>query len=95
MINNTENILSKIKPPVCAMSPSRAFYSKSKKILFEESKGFVSAEFLIPYPPGIPILVPGEIITSEIIDIIKKYKKSGIEISGCKDKEINFINVII
>jgi len=90
-----ENINKSPVYPICAISPLKAFHAEYKKIPFEKSAGFILAEFLTPYPPGIPVAVPGEIITSEIIELVLKYKNSGIEISGCENKNVDFINVIV
>ncbi|MFL6562212.1 MAG: aminotransferase class I/II-fold pyridoxal phosphate-dependent enzyme, partial [Bacillus sp. (in: firmicutes)] len=51
--------------PVLALTPRDAFYSETEVIPFEESEGRIIAEFIMVYPPGIPIFIPGEIITKE------------------------------
>jgi len=81
--------------PVCVMPPSEAFYSKYESVNFEDSMGLVSGEFIIPYPPGIPIIVPGELITPRIIEKVRLFQKSGIEIIGCEDCKLDTINVIL
>ena len=53
--------------PIFVLSPSDAFYSKKEKVPFEDSMGLVCGEFIIPYPPGIPLVVAGELITPKII----------------------------
>lgn len=61
------------------ISPREAFYSKKEKIPLEKSEGKISAEFVVLYPPGIPILSPGEEITRiHIEQIIKGLKKKQI-----------------
>ncbi len=81
--------------PVCVLSPSKAFYSKKEKVPFEDSMGLISGEFIIPYPPGIPLVAPGELITSEIIQKVREYQKYSIEINGCEDNKLVDVNVII
>ncbi|GAA3322921.1 hypothetical protein GCM10020331_044730 [Ectobacillus funiculus] len=58
--------------PVLALSPRDAFYSEAETVPFEEAAGRIIAEFVMVYPPGIPILTPGEIITAEKPGIYSK-----------------------
>ncbi len=81
--------------PVCVMSPFEAFYSKYERVAFEDSMGLVSGEFIIPYPPGIPVVVPGELITARLIEKIRLFQKSGVEIIGCEDCGLDTVNVIL
>ena len=90
-----ENLPEDEISPVCVLSLAKAFYSKTEKVGFEDSVGLVSGEFIIPYPPGIPILAPGELITNQIIQKVKLFKATDIEIIGCEDISLDTINVII
>lgn len=56
---------------IVALPPREAINKKKLKVNLLNSKGKISGQFITPYPPGIPILTPGEIITKEIIDVIK------------------------
>ncbi|MCG3055950.1 arginine decarboxylase, partial [Escherichia coli] len=51
--------------PVLAVTPRDAFYAETEVVPFHESAGRIIAEFVMVYPPGIPIFIPGEIITEE------------------------------
>lgn len=82
-----------ISPVVC-MSPQKAFYAKKTSIPLEEASGRVCAEFVMSYPPGIPILAPGEAITKEIIDYIKYAKEKGCSLTGTEDMSVDSLNVI-
>jgi lysine decarboxylase len=64
-------------------TPRDAFYMGTRKVDFSGSSGCVAGEFAIPYPPGTPVIVPGEKISKEAIDLLKIYEKNGIEIVGC------------
>ena len=57
-------------------------------------KEMVCAEFVMCYPPGIPILAPGELITQEILDYIVYAKEKGCSMTGPEDMEINRLNVM-
>ncbi len=81
--------------PEVVCSPQEAFYSKKKSIPINESSGFVCSEFVMCYPPGIPILAPGERITKDIIDYIQYAKAKGCSMTGSEDPDINNINVLV
>ncbi len=80
--------------PAIALSPRDAFYSETDKVPFRESSGHVIAEFITIYPPGIPVLLPGEVITQENIDYILKNKAAGLPVQGSEDIELKTVKVI-
>jgi arginine/lysine/ornithine decarboxylase len=80
--------------PIVEMSPKEAFYSNVKSVPVKEAAGFISAEFVMCYPPGIPVLAPGERITGEIIDYIQYAKSKGSSLTGTQDMNIENILVI-
>ncbi len=80
--------------PIVKVTPQKAFYSEKKAVPVGESCGKVCAEFVMCYPPGIPILAPGEMITTDIINYINYCKEKGCLMTGTEDLEINYINVI-
>ena len=79
--------------PTVRIPPQKAFYSEGKSVLIEQSAGQISGEFVMCYPPGIPILAPGEEITKDIIDYIKYAKEKGCFLTGTEDMNINYIYV--
>ncbi len=81
--------------PEVVCSSQEAFYSQKKSIPINESSGFVCSEFVMCYPPGIPILAPGERITKDIIDYIQYAKAKGCSMTGSEDPDINNINVLV
>lgn len=80
--------------PELELIPREAFYSEKNRVLFEESEGKISGEMIMAYPPGIPIIVPGERITRETINYIHDLKDAKLHIQGMEDPELEFINVI-
>ncbi|KZL93715.1 aminotransferase class I/II-fold pyridoxal phosphate-dependent enzyme [Clostridium magnum] len=74
--------------------PREAFNSSKTSIPLKESIGMVSGEFLMAYPPGIPILCPGEEITQEIIDYVQRLKDTGLYVQGTEDPEVEYIKVV-
>ncbi|AOY75472.1 aminotransferase class I/II-fold pyridoxal phosphate-dependent enzyme [Clostridium formicaceticum] len=81
--------------PKQMLTPKEALYRKKKQVPIEKSIGFVSGEYLIPYPPGIPILMPGEVIEEEIITYIRVMIESGMEILGLKDHQWKNIEILV
>ena len=80
--------------PTLALSPRDAFYSETEVIPFRESAGRIIAEFVMVYPPGIPIFIPGEIITEENIDYIEENIEAGLPVQGPEDETFKKIRVI-
>ena len=80
--------------PEVVTSPQEAFYAEKRSLPLHESAGCVCSEFVMCYPPGIPILAPGERITPEILDYIAYAKAKGCSMTGPEDPEIRFINVL-
>lgn len=80
--------------PEVVLTPQEAFYSSKRSMPMEESDGKICAEFVMCYPPGIPILAPGEKITREILDYISYAKEKGCFLTGTEDSKIENINVV-
>lgn len=88
----TEVLLPDI--PVLALTPRDAFYSETEVVPFEQSAGRIIAEFIMVYPPGIPIFIPGEIITEENLLYIKKNLEVGLPVQGPEDPTLKNLRVI-
>lgn len=80
--------------PKQILSPREAFYGSKESILIESSVGKTSGEFLMAYPPGIPVLCPGEMITQEIVAYVKDLKSAGLYVQGTEDPKVNYIKVL-
>ncbi len=80
--------------PLVEMTPQEAFYANKKMIPIYKCAGYICGEFVMCYPPGIPILAPGELITAEIIDYIKYAKAKGCFLTGTEDISIENIKVV-
>lgn len=80
--------------PEVAVSPQVAFYAAKQSLPLHETIGRVCSEFVMCYPPGIPILAPGERITKEILDYIEYAKEKGCSMTGPEDAEIQRLNVL-
>ena len=80
--------------PELAVSPQAAFYADKEQLYIQDTAGRICSEFLMCYPPGIPILAPGEMITDEILDYIIYAKEKGCSITGPEDPDIKKLNVL-
>ena len=80
--------------PQVAVSPQDAFYADKESLPIRETEGRVCSEFVMCYPPGIPILAPGERITKEILDYIEYAKEKGCSMTGPENPDIERLNVL-
>ena len=80
--------------PTIVMGPQKAFFSKKLSLPIEDSSDKICSEFVMCYPPGIPILAPGEMITQEIIHYIQYAKEKGCLVTGTQDMSVDNINVV-
>ncbi len=80
--------------PIVDCGPQEAFYAENEALPIEQTAGRITTEFVMCYPPGIPILAPGERVTKEILDYIRYAKKKGCQMTGPEDMEINKLNVM-
>ena len=71
-----------IPKPIIELPIYEAYYSSKEEVRLKDSIGRISSTFVIPYPPGVPIICPGELITEELIDYIQFALDKGIEIIG-------------
>ena len=76
------------------LSPRQAFFALSKSVPLEAAIDEISAELICPYPPGIPVLLPGERITKNAIVLLQTVLNSGGFISGCSDSMLNTLKVV-
>ncbi len=76
------------------MTIYEAWEGEKEPIALEDCAGRVGGEFVYLYPPGIPILVPGERITGEILDVVLGYRRLGLPVQGLKDKENRVMEVM-
>lgn len=80
--------------PRMSVLPREAFYSQTRSVELEYAEGEISAEAITAYPPGIPLVCPGEVITREIIDYVNLLKKEQADLQGPEDPELKYIRVL-
>jgi len=79
--------------PELEMRPRSAFHAPLKKVSLKEAKGEVSKEAIMIYPPGIPIIIPGEKFNDEVLELLEYYKNTGVEIVS-ENEGCNEVNVV-
>jgi len=80
--------------PKGVLSPRDALFGKTCMMPFDQSAGMICAEIVTCYPPGIPVLCPGEEITQEMIHYCQLLQKNGMHISGPEDCTLKRIKVV-
>ncbi|WP_277376066.1 aminotransferase class I/II-fold pyridoxal phosphate-dependent enzyme [Paenibacillus polymyxa] len=81
--------------PQLSLIPRDAFYGDTEIVPFKESAGRIIAEFIYVYPPGIPILLPGEVISQDNIDYIVDHVEVGLPVKGPEDRTVHQVKVIV
>lgn len=84
----------KMPTPKIVINPAQAYYGKKELVLLKDAIGKLAAAPIIPYPPGIPLIVPGEELTKEIYDHILFLMDNGLEIVGLMGKDKDQIVVV-
>lgn len=86
-----EGLESKVSHPVRRMLICEAMDADTERTAFQDTVGKVSAEFVYLYPPGIPIIAPGEVFTDAIVEKIMAYKAAGLLVQGPADPDADVI----
>jgi arginine decarboxylase len=83
-----------LQNPEVIVSPRTAYYTSKKSVKLKEAVGSVSGESIMAYPPGIPVVTPGEMITDEIIEYVKLLKEENCLLQGTQDPYVDRILVL-
>ena len=94
-INHVQDMLNmaRMPVPVRRANPRQAFFAKARVVRLEQALGCIGAETIAFYPPGIPVLCPGEEITEELVEYIRHYQSQGLRLSGAADSTLQTIRV--
>jgi lysine decarboxylase len=80
--------------PVYAMSPRAAFFSAHESVPADLAVGRVSAELIAPYPPGIPVLAPGELVTEALLAGLRAVAADGVRVAYASDPSLKTLEVV-
>ncbi|MEH2085100.1 MAG: aminotransferase class I/II-fold pyridoxal phosphate-dependent enzyme [Nostoc sp.] len=76
------------------LSPREAFFAVSETLPLTQTNKRICAEIVCPYPPGIPVLMPGEVITKSVLEYLQQIQALGGFISGCNDISLKSLKVV-
>ncbi|MTJ08346.1 aminotransferase class I/II-fold pyridoxal phosphate-dependent enzyme [Anabaena sp. UHCC 0204] len=79
---------------IISISPREAFFANSEILPLEKTQERICAEIICPYPPGIPVLMPGELITKSALEYLQQVKMTGGFITGCGDETLQTLKVV-
>jgi len=79
---------------VTALPPRRAFFAESETVAVDRAVGRISAELIAPYPPGIPVLAPGEEITAATLEALHSARAAGVRIAYAADASLATVRVV-
>jgi arginine decarboxylase len=80
-------------PPELALTPRDAYFAPDETVPFDQANGRIAAEAITPYPPGIPVIMPGEKLTADVTSLLRALRKAGTPISA-GDPLLNTIKVV-
>ncbi|WP_293125212.1 aminotransferase class I/II-fold pyridoxal phosphate-dependent enzyme [Microcoleus sp. bin38.metabat.b11b12b14.051] len=89
-----DEILSLPRFSTPPLSPREAFFSAAETVAIDKAVDRLSADIICPYPPGIPVLMPGEIITPQALDYLQHIIAAGGKITGCSDPRLQTLRVV-
>jgi len=77
-----------------AMLPRDAFFAATESVPARQAAGRVSAELVTPYPPGIPAVVPGEVLNRALVDYLEEIVANGAFVEGAADQRLDTFRVV-
>ena len=80
--------------PETVLSPREAFFAPNETVAADAAVGRISAELIAPYPPGVPVLAPGELVTAAALDALREVKADGGRIAYAADPSLATFQVI-
>jgi len=81
--------------PVVAIPPRQAFFAESEAVPIDQTVGRISAELVAPYPPGIPVLAPGEEITADTLAALDQARRAGVRIAYAADSTLATLRTVL
>ncbi|RYD04250.1 hypothetical protein N752_15515 [Desulforamulus aquiferis] len=87
--------VTRIPEPKVDLSPREAWLRGRKKMAIEKCLGMISAETIAVYPPGIPVLCPGERITVSVLEYLREVREHSFHLQGPSDTSLKTLTVII
>ncbi len=80
--------------PEVALAPREAFFAVHETVPAADAAGRVAAELVAPYPPGIPAIVPGEVLTAQVLDALRSAAADGVRVAYAADPSVATVQVV-
>jgi lysine decarboxylase len=80
--------------PVQGCSPREAFFAARERLPLGAACGRISAELVAPYPPGVPVLAPGEVVTEQVVAALESARAAGVRIAYAADPQLSTLDVV-
>ena len=80
--------------PVQGCSPREAFFAARERLPLGAACGRISAELIAPYPPGVPVLAPGEVVTEQVVAALESARAAGVRIAYAADPQLSTLGVV-
>lgn len=80
--------------PQVALPPREALLGPRRRVPLRDARGQVAAEAVIPYPPGIPAVAPGEVLTPEVLEYLARLRRAGAHLQGASDPRLESVAVV-
>jgi arginine decarboxylase len=80
--------------PEAALTPRQAFFAPRATVAAEDAAGRVAAETVAPYPPGIPAIAPGELVSRELVEALREAAAGGTRLAYCADPALGTLQVV-
>jgi arginine/lysine/ornithine decarboxylase len=80
--------------PPMALTPREAYFKRSRPVPWTDAVGRITAEMVAPYPPGIPVVYPGEVVTQEIWEYLERFRAAGRHLHGPADSALSELKII-
>lgn len=84
----------RIQQYTAALSPREAFFADTECVEVADAAGRISAELLCPYPPGVPVVFPGEVVTEDVIQLLQSTLDQGGVVTGAQDSSLQNVLVV-
>ncbi len=88
-------VATTVTTPLQILTPRQAFFADYECVALADAVGRVSAELIAPYPPGVPLLIPGERIDRETLTALDRVIESGTRVAYAADPDLRTVHVVI
>jgi lysine decarboxylase len=81
-------------PPEVVLTPRESWYAATERVDLDAAIDRIAAEPVTPYPPGVPLLAAGELVTGDLVAVLRHLTDQGTHLHGCADPELRTLRVV-